>query len=149
MFFLQFEVNDLPPMPRNRSHQLTVAGRRPMNIKTQLCREFEKDLTHRLLEFEKGFKTFKQIFIPSKNYVSLDVVVFTPGESLFTRENTISARSVDFDAHKVMVDTVFRSLDMDDKVVRKFSIFTPESHDGNWNYTFGLTIRNLDEIRKL
>ena len=40
---INFTIENLPPMPRNRSHMVA----RNMLIKTPLAREFEKDLVNR------------------------------------------------------------------------------------------------------
>ena len=140
---LVIKLEDLPPMPRNRSHMLTVSGRRPMNIKTPLCREYEKDLTARLGEFKGQSAKFKESFDPKKNYISAEYYIFTPKDQLFTLEAKISAKAVDLDAHKVMQDTIFKYIGLDDKLVRDARYFSPVSHDGRWNYILILKLENI------
>lgn len=140
---LSLSFNDLPPMPRNRSHMLTVSKGRPMNIKTPLCREFEKDLYSRMLEFQNKCIKFRKSFNPDKNYISAEYYIFTPRTSLFTLKNQISSKSVDLDAHKVLQDTIFRFLELDDKLIRDVEYFSPISHDDKWNYVIIYKLENL------
>lgn len=136
-------------MPRNRSHMLTVSGRRPMNIKTPLCREFEKDLEQRLSEYSKEFIEFIRLFDPQVHYLYMQMLVFTPRELLFTKKGHISSNSVDVDAHKVQVDTIFRCLGLDDKMVRDYNVFTPVSHDGNYNYIIKIKLGLLCNLENM
>lgn len=140
---LCLKFTDLPPMPRNRSHMLTVSKGRPMNIKTPLCREFENDLFSRLKEFENKCHKFHATFDPDKNYISAEYYIFTPRNSLFTLKNHISSKSVDLDAHKVLQDTIFRFIDLDDKLIRDVKYFSPVSHDDKWNYVIIYKLENL------
>jgi hypothetical protein len=132
ILILTFE--DLPPMPRNRSHMLTAKGGRPMNIKTPLCREFEKDLHNRLLKFQSSIDYFNSCYVSNKHYIVAEYYIYTPEELLFTKQGAISSRSVDVDAHKVMTDVVFNCIGLDDKIMRDCRIITPVSHDGKHNY---------------
>jgi hypothetical protein len=140
---LPIKILDLPPMPRNRSHMLTAKGGRPMNIKTPLAREYEKDLAFRLKEYAGKMMLFRNAYIPTKHYVSIEYYIYTPKDVLFTKDGHISARCVDLDAHKVMQDVLFDCLGLNDKLVRNANYFSPQSHDGNWNYVFVLKLENL------
>lgn len=140
---LSIKFLDLPPMPRNRSHMLVNKGGRPMNIKTPLCREFEKDVENRMQDFTANAMLFKKKFNPDKHYLSAEYYIFTPKESLFTVKKQISAKSVDLDAHKVLQDTIFRCIDLDDKLIRDVKYFSPLSHDGNWNFVILYKLENL------
>jgi hypothetical protein len=114
-----------------------------MNIKTPLCREFEKDIENRMQEFSGSSHSFKKAFNPDKHYISAEYYIFTPKESLFTVKNQISAKAVDLDAHKVLQDTIFRCIDLDDKLIRDVKYFSPLSHDGNWNFIILYKLENL------
>lgn len=139
---LFFVILDLPAMPRNRSHQVV----RNMLIKTPLAREFEKDLRTRLHGYRKAFEGFQKGFNPLKHYVVATFNIFTPRENLFTKAGYISQHATDFDAHKLFVDVVFDCIGLNDKVIRDGRIFTPVSHDGNWNYTVTLRLEDLKEL---
>lgn len=140
---LAIKILDLPPMPRNRSHMLVSRKNRPMNIKTELARQFEADLSERLKDYASYMAQFKKRYDPKKHYISAEYFIYTPKEVLFTLNGEISARSVDLDAHKVMQDTLFKSLGLDDKLIRQANYFSPESHDGKWNYIIILKLENL------
>lgn len=133
-------------MPRNRSHMLTVAGKRPMNIKTPLCREFEKDLLQRLSTYKHEMEEFKKSFNPKIHYLSMKMIIFTPKEMLIKKEGGISSRSTDADSNKAQMDIVFQCLGLDDKLVRDYNVVTPISHDGNYNH---IIIIKLEELCRL
>ena len=146
---LTIALPDLPPMPRNRSHMLILKGKRPMNIKTPLCREFEKDLEHRLSSYSDAMAEFKAAFDPKIHYISLIMVICTPKETLLKKEGGISARATDVDAHKAQMDTVFRCLGLDDKLVREYHVFTPISHDGRFNHALLLKLEPLCQLEDM
>jgi hypothetical protein len=134
-------IHDLPPMPRNRSHR--VANN--MLIKTEMCREFEKDLTERLKEFANGFGSFKADCSDS-NFIRATYTIFTPRSHLFTKEGRISLRGVDTDAHKVLRDVLYRSIGIDDKLERDTRFYTPVSPDENWNYQIELFLEPIETL---
>lgn len=139
---IMFAIHDLPPMPRNRSHRAT----RNMVIKTELCREFEKDLTSRLQQFEEQFMLFRLAYKPKLHFIRARYTIYTPRDILFTKQDAISSRSVDWDAHKVMQDVIFKEIGLDDKLIRHGTVVTPISQDGKWNYHFHLELRTLNEL---
>lgn len=146
---LQIVINDLPPMPRNRSHMLITKGRRPMNIKTPLCRSFEEDLTSRLAKFEKAIKDFVAEFDPQKHYLLASYVIFTPRELLFNQKGSISSKATDLDAHKTFQDTIFKFMGVDDKLVRNVTYYSPVSHNDKWNYVVTYKLENLCNLENM
>lgn len=141
---LVFTLHNLPPMPRNRSHQVT----RNMIIKTKLCREFEKDLTKRLETFKDDFTNFKNSHT-DQHYIRASYTIFTPRHLLFTQEGRISLKATDTDSHKVMRDTIYASLGLDDKLERDTRFFTPVSPDCDWHYIVNLSLRDISELTSL
>lgn len=142
---IEFTILDLPPMPRNRSHQ--PIGNRL--IKTQLAREFEKDLMARLYEMKDNLQLFSYQYEASKHYIKAEIVIYTPRENMITKSNTISQHSTDFDAHKLFVDVLFKTLDLNDKLIRDGRIVTPISNDDKWNYHVTLEFRPIEELGNL
>jgi hypothetical protein len=122
---------------------LTVTKGRPMNIKTPLAREFEKDVTQRLEIYSDAINKFKKQFNPKIHYISAEYTIYTPSDIIFTKDGSISSRSVDLDAHKSLQDTIFRFIGLDDKLVRDVRYHSPVSHDGKWNFVIML---NLEKI---
>jgi hypothetical protein len=118
-----------------------------MNIKTALCREFEKDLIQRLEVMKDGFKNFRS-HLNSSTYIRACYYIYTPVDSLFTKEGRISLRAVDTDAHKVMRDVLYKCIGVDDKLERDTRFFTPVSHDGKWNYVFELQIGDISCLQQ-
>lgn len=142
------EIEDLPPMPRNRSHMLTVAKKRPMNIKTPLCREFEKDLEQRLEKYKNDFESFKHMDDGS-SFLSVVYYIYTPAGLLFTKDGRISSKATDLDSHKVFQDTIFRCLGLDDKLVREVTYVSPISHNDCWNYRIQLSWRKIECLKNM
>jgi len=140
---LSLVLEDLPPMPRNRSHMLTVTKGRPMNIKTPLAREFEKDVTQRLEIYKDQITKFRKSFESKLHYISAEYFIYTPASALFTKDGVISSRSVDLDAHKLLQDTIFRFMDLDDKLVRDVRYHSPESPNDRWTF---VCVFNLEKI---
>jgi hypothetical protein len=144
---LILRFDDIPPMPRNRSHMLVMRQNKPMNIKTQLCKEFEKTIEQVLKHGIDDLREFKSLFDPMKHYLSAEYFIYTPSDVLFTVEGKISARSVDLDAHKVFQDTLMRCIGIDDKCIRDARYFSPVSHDGNWNYVVIYKLESLCNLK--
>lgn len=140
---LHFRIDNLPPMPRNRSHQ--VANK--MLIKTDLARAFEKDLTQRLEKFHDDFRAFSELVILDRHYISAVYRIYTPTDSLFTKDGRISLRATDWDCHKLFQDVLFKCLGLDDKLVRDGRVVTPVSDDGKWNYEITLQLGNICNLR--
>lgn len=128
---------------------LTVVNRRPMNIKTPLCREFEKDVINRLQEYKKDCIEFKNCFDPKLHFISAEYFIFTPKSSLFTKDDKISSKSVDLDAHKTLQDTIFKFIDLDDKLIRDVRYCSPISNDDNWNFVIVLKLEKLCNLENM
>lgn len=142
---LILKIDNLPPMPANRAKML-VSRPKPMYVKTPLARQFELDLTERLGHYSEDFARFLKAFNPKEHYLSADYCIYTPQELLFTKSGGISRRAVDADAHKMLMDTIFRCIGLDDKLVRDYRVYTPPSPDGNWNYRITLQLENISGL---
>jgi hypothetical protein len=108
-----------------------------MWIKTPLAREFEKDLTFRLLhDFSTLFEDFKKEFFSENNYLELTYHIYVPKDLYFTKDGLISNRGCDTDSIKLLQDTLMKSVGIDDKYIRDLHVISRPSEDGNWNYEF-------------
>jgi len=105
-----------------------------MLIKTDLAREFEKDLKSRLEDYSELFKDFREYYNPKRHYIEAEYNIYTPKSELITLSGHISAHAVDVDAHKVMQDVIFKCMGLDDKLIRDCNYRTPVSIDDKWNY---------------
>lgn len=131
-------------MPRNRSHMVA----RNMLTKTPLARAFEEDLSDRLNKMDqKMFQDFKKHFNPKLHYISIQYIIYTPEEELFTKDGRVSHRAVDTDAHKLMQDIIFKHMKIDDSAIRYSSYSTPVSGDGNWNYFIIINTEPIGYLR--
>lgn len=143
---LNIKIDNLPPMPRNRSHMLTGKGGKCMLIKTPLAREFEKDLVSRLLDYSPHIARFKEHFSPDQHFLKVTYTIYTPHNDLFTKDGRISLKAVDCDAHKLFQDVLFREIGIDDKFIRNVQYFTPESRDEYWNYSVNIEVYELEVL---
>ena len=143
---LILNIEDLPPMPRNRSHMLTVSGKRPMNIKTPLCREFEKTLEGILQAYLPPMEKFKSAFVPKKHFISAEFFIYAPKEVILTQEQVISSRCPDFDSNKALTDVIFKVLQMDDKLIKSATIKYLISPSNNWDHIIILRLENLETL---
>jgi hypothetical protein len=134
MIALKLIINNLPYMPLNRAKMLTVAKGRPMLIKTPLCREFEKDLTQRMAHYQRDFVDFIDAFRPN-HILKVVYEIYCPKDEFYTKEGNISSRCPDADSIKVLQDTIFSCLGIDDKHIKQLTITMNPSNSGNWDYT--------------
>ena len=140
---LVLTFNNLPPMPRNRSHMLAIRDKRPMNIKTPLARDFENDVGVLMGKFSEDIKSFVSNFDKKKHYIKAEYYFYTPEDILITKDGHISSKSVDTDAHKVFRDSIYRCLNLDDKLERDSRFFTPISWDDNHHVVVTLKLESL------
>lgn len=117
-----------------------------MLIKTDLAREFEKDLTERLKEYAPIFEEFKNYFDPRRHFIEAEYNIYTPKSELFTVSGAVSARSTDVDAHKLLQDVIFKSMKLDDKLIRDCTYVTPVSLDDKWNYIIVFRLVRLEAL---
>lgn len=129
---------NLHPCPRNASHR--IMGK--MFIKTQLAKLFEKDMIARFQMFEGARDLFFLTYDEKKHYLLVNILVETPKEVLITKANTISKRSIDWDAHKVFNDMVHNFLGIDDSQVLVARVIKIPSRDEHWNFTFKAQLEN-------
>jgi hypothetical protein len=125
---------------------ISTWGKRPMLIKTDLAREFEKDLTERLKEYAPIFEEFKNYFDPRRHFIEAEYNIYTPKSELFTVSGAVSARSTDVDAHKLLQDVIFKSMKLDDKLIRDCTYVTPVSLDDKWNYIIVFRLVRLEAL---
>jgi hypothetical protein len=108
---ISFQIDNLEPCPRNRSHTVVVRGKFAQNIKTEAARSYEQAIRFHLDRIPT-VKEFSQKFDKNKHQISATFHHFTP--DFYTATGKISENSVDFDAHKVLVDTVCDYIGIDD-----------------------------------
>jgi len=124
--YLFIVIDNLPYMPLNRA-KMVVARPKPMLIRTDLCREFEKDLLTRLALYPKQN-------LPHDEYIKITYNLYCPSEDYFTKEGKISSRCPDADSIKVLQDTLFKHLGLDDKHIKELIVKVRPSATGNWDY---------------
>lgn len=112
---LTIYLDGLPHCPRNRSHTLTMRSGRPMNIKTQVARAYEDAIKQELVSQMAGIKEFTCQFDNTKHCLVAEWTIYSP--NTHTADGKISQNSTDLDAHKVLQDTIFEVVGIDDSYV--------------------------------
>lgn len=113
----------LKSVPRNHSHGVSRNGR---PYKTSECKKFEQELSRALALYNQSKQLFRNDYDDKKHGIKLALTIYTP--KLYTQRKTINKKSVDFDAHKVLVDVLFNWLGIDDsqiidsRVIKKFGL---------------------------
>lgn len=118
---------NLPPMPRNNSHIKTRHG----YILSDMARMFKEDVTARLasVQWDEYFNKAKEM--------AVTVVVHTPKEKYFTKEEVLSKTSIDMDAHKCLLDCIADFFKFNDGIISDFRVVkTPI--DGDWCFEIEL-----------
>ena len=144
---LELNFYNLPPMPTNRAKALVVVRGRPMYIKTPLAREFEKDVIVRLTEFQTPIMEFVSNFDKKLHFIKAEYIFYTPEDVLFTKEGGISIRSGDLDSHKLLQDTIFSFIGIDDKLIREVTYLSRLSNDDKHNLKIKLKLEKLECLR--
>jgi len=135
---LRIVIDNLPYLPLNRA-KMVVGRPKPMLIKTDLCREFEKDLISRLQEYPAQI-------LPADEYLKVTYNLYCPLGDFFTKEGKISSRCPDADSIKVLQDTMFKHLGLDDKHIKELVVNMRISITGNWDYVIDLESFKIDNL---
>lgn len=147
---LSLKFYNLPPLPLNRAKTLVAPrGKPPMMIKTSLAREFESDLSARLVEFEKEIGLFKSKFKDKQNYIKLEFFAYCPHDELFTKEGAVNSKCPDFDSNKLMIDVIFKGIGINDKYVKEADIKYLQSSDEYWNFVLLFHIMPVSDLKQL
>ena len=136
--YLKIVIDNLPYLPINRA-KMVIGRPKPMLVKTPLCREFEKDLTSRLSEYPKQT-------LPDDEYLKVTYNLYCPIEEYFTKEGKISSRCPDADSIKILQDTLFRSLGLDDKHIKDLTVRVLPSATGNWDYIVYIESHKIENL---
>jgi hypothetical protein len=135
-------------MPLNRSKTIIAPkGKPPMMIKTPLAREFEADLSNRLLEYGEDIGKFRKKFKDKENYIDLEFFAYCPPNELFTKNGSINSKCPDFDSNKLMIDVIFKGIGINDKYVKEANIKYLQSYDEYWNFVILLHIRKVENLK--
>jgi hypothetical protein len=132
-------IYDLPYLPINRARTVT----RNMLIKTPLAREFEKDLKSRLKEYAPQFETFRKEFFSDKHLLEVTYNIQIPRSLLINKKGELSSRSPDIDSIKLLQDTIFEEIGIDDKYIKVLKVIHSPSHTDTYNYIIEVNYRGL------
>lgn len=109
---------NLPPQPRNGTHM----GNHRL---TPLANAFKDDITERMerTKLKDGFKNCTSI--------KLFLTVYTPIEIFVTLDGNVSKTSIDFDAHKLLIDQIAKYFGFNDGLIVEFE-FDKRPIEGSW-----------------
>jgi hypothetical protein len=142
---LNIQIKNLPYLPLNRAKMLA----RNKLIKTQFCREFEKDLEERLKEYSKEMALFRSKVDATTCYLKITYVLSCPPDEYFTKEGKISSRCPDVDSIKILQDTLFKAIGVDDKYIKDLSVLMIPSTDEFWNYSIKISSHPISVLGDL
>lgn len=109
---------NLPAQPRNSTH---MANHR-LN---DLARAFQDDIRERMS------RTELKAHFDKCTAIKLFLTPYTPVETFLTKENKVSKTSIDFDAHKLLIDEVSKYFGFNDGLVTEFE-FEKRPIEGSW-----------------
>lgn len=115
---------NLPAQPRNSTH---IGGR----ILTPLARAFKDDIQERLE------RTKLRNHFQACTAIKLFLTAYTPYETFVTKAGIVSKTSIDFDAHKLLIDEVSKFFGFNDGLITEFE-YEKKPIDGPW--CFEITI---------
>lgn len=120
---VKFVLRNLPPQPRNATHEKTPRGIRL----SDLAKAFQDDIRERLNSYGH-----RDLF---KNCESICVsfVIYTPVGSFLTKDGKLSKTSIDLDAHKLFLDELAKHFGFNDGLIWDFNpIKLPVEGDEWW-----------------
>lgn len=132
-------IKGLPHCPRNRSHSLTMSKGRPMNIKTEAARQYEKALMQDLEPYEDQAHEFFESFNSKRHHLNAFWILSSP--DVLTKAGHYSQTGTDLDAHKVLQDTIMKFVGIDDGYI---AMDTRAKIQGDYKVEVTLTIREND-----
>ncbi len=136
---LFIEINGLPHCPRNRSHAIFKKGKASFLGKTEAAHSYEKALLYRLKLQEYKIINFASQFDPKTQHLIAIWEFHSP--EVLTKDGRYSMNGTDLDAHKVLQDTIFRFIGIDDAYIVRD---TRTKVQGNYSVKLDLRIVNND-----
>lgn len=121
---VRFVLVNLPPQPRNQTHEKTPRGIRL----SDMAKAFQDDIRGRLANFGK------------KNYfercdsLTVSFTIYTPKAQFFTREGKLSKTSIDLDAHKLFLDELAKHFGFNDGLIWDFNPIKLPIEGEDWAY---------------
>lgn len=114
---LYIEIKGLPHCPRNRSHAIMKKGKFSMLGKTEAARSYEAALKFHLAKFKGPASDFLSGFDKEKHHLVAIWEFHSP--EVLTKSGKVSENGVDLDAHKVLQDTIFEFIGIDDSYIMR------------------------------
>lgn len=136
---LSLEIIGLPHCPRNRSHAILKKGKASFLGKTEAARSYEKAVLFHLAKYKEEIESFRKKFDPKKHHLHATWELYSP--DVLTKDGKYSENGVDLDAHKVLQDTVFGCLGIDDAYV---GTDTRSKWQGEYHIYIELQIKHND-----
>lgn len=105
--FVELFFKNLPPQPRNATHEKTKFGMRLSDMAVA----YQDDIRTRLA------KTNKKDCFKECDAVSMTVTIYTPVSHFLTEKKKLSKTSIDLDAHKLFLDELAKYFGFNDGIV--------------------------------
>lgn len=136
---LLIEIFGLPHCPRNRSHAILKKGKASFLGKTEAARSYEAALKHHLGKYQYVAAGFKNSFDPQTQHLVAIWEFISP--EVLTKSGKVSENGTDLDAHKVLQDTIFEFIGIDDAYIMRD---TRSKCQGDYAVKLDLRICNND-----
>jgi hypothetical protein len=122
-------LRNLPPQPRNATHQKTSQGIRL----SDMARAFQEDIRERLS------RTGKRDLFRDCESLTLTFIVYTPVDQFLTKSGQLSKTSIDLDAHKLFLDELAKYFGFNDGLVWDFNPIKLPIEGDEWVFKVHIT----------
>lgn len=147
---ISFHLENLKVPSTNNSR--LISWKQKKQFKSAEYNDFDKTISHYCLSKYLDMKEFEKHFDPEKHHLSYRAIFWIPKDKLFTKKDTISARSGDFDNYlKTSTDSIFKNFPtIDDKVIKHVSGIEYLVSDNNkYNFLIKLSLRDNSLLYQL
>lgn len=115
---------NLPPQPRNATHEKTQYGIRL----SDMAKAYQDDIRERLET------TRKKNYFKDCESLTCEITVFTPVSQFLTKDNKLSKTSVDVDAHKLFLDELAKFFGFNDGLIWDFTLIKLPIQGEQWYF---------------
>lgn len=126
---------NLPPQPRNATHEKTPRGIRL----SDMAKAFQDDIRNRLAT------TKRENYFSSCKALQVEIVVYTPEDNFYTKEKNLSKTSVDCDAHKLFLDELARFFGFNDGLIWDFNVIKLPIQGDEWCFKVKITGEDVSQ----
>lgn len=126
---IKLVLRNLPPQPRNDTHEKTKYG-----IKlSDMAVAFQEDIRERLASYGK------RGFFSGCESITCSFIVYTPVAHFLTKDDRLSKTSIDLDAHKLFLDEIAKHFGFNDGLIWDFNPIKLPVEGDEWIFKLHIT----------